>query len=244
MYNNKDEQSGRSRVVGAVITVLLHAAFLCLLFSVWVTRAPHSDMISLDLEIEADMTEPIREVPVAKETKSDNQEVMGDTKPAPVEPPAPAEESTVDNTGDVETPVPPVVIDKRSLYHSTDQGTVAASEDGTSNSRTLYKGSTESQDASSTGEAVSSFSLSGRDVVGKLGQPRNTTNKEGRVVVDITVDQMGKVIKAKARARGSSVQDADLWKAAEEAALGTLFNTDNRAPIMQVGTITYIFRLR
>ncbi len=246
MYNNKDERNGSGRVVGIVMTALLHAAFFYLLFTVYIARVPSDNMIRLDLEIEADFTDPVTEelmVPMEQDTKP-NTDPFGGPKPAPIEPQAPAEQSSVDNTGDVEVPVPPPVIDRRSLYHSSDQGTEAASEDGTSNNRTLYRGATDGQDASSTGEAVSSFSLDGRDVVGRLGEPRNTTNKEGRVVVEITVDQMGKVIKAKARARGSSVQDADLWKAAEDAASGTLFNTDTKAPIMQRGTITYIFRLR
>jgi len=62
--------------------------------------------------------------------------------------------------------------------------------------------------------------------------------------VDISVDQSGKVIKAKARSLGSTVQNAALWKAAEEAAMKATFKNVSSTELVQHGTITYVFKLR
>lgn len=87
-----------------------------------------------------------------------------------------------------------------------------------------------------------SFSLSGRTVVGKMPLPDYDVNLQGNVVVDITVDQDGKVVSARAISKGSTVTNAVLWKAAEEAAKKTKFTPAPNVPV-QYGTITYIFKL-
>jgi hypothetical protein len=63
-------------------------------------------------------------------------------------------------------------------------------------------------------------------------------------VVEVAVNQEGKVTKAQAIGRGSTTSDSKLLKAAEEAALKTRFNVKKDAPISQVGTITYVFSLK
>ena len=62
----------------------------------------------------------------------------------------------------------------------------------------------------------------------------------GTVVVDIEVDQSGKVITAKAR-DNKSIRDKQIFLYAQEAASRTLFNSDNDAPALQKGTIHYTF---
>jgi len=85
-----------------------------------------------------------------------------------------------------------------------------------------------------------SFNLGGRGSI-NLPKPAYTSEKSGRVVVDITVDQSGRVVKAKAGGRGTTVQDAELFRQAESAAKKAKFKPDPEAPEMQVGTITYNF---
>lgn len=83
-----------------------------------------------------------------------------------------------------------------------------------------------------------SYDLAGRNPI-SLPKPQYTSEKYGRVVVDITVDDNGNVIKAKAGARGTTVSDPELFKRAEEAALKAKFNKGGSDK--QVGTITYNF---
>lgn len=84
--------------------------------------------------------------------------------------------------------------------------------------------------------------LNGRSAL-LLPKPDYPKQKEGRVVVEVTVDNHGNVTKAIAGIKGSTTLDTDLLKAAEKAALSAKFDVSSNAPSFQVGTITYIFRL-
>lgn len=88
-----------------------------------------------------------------------------------------------------------------------------------------------------------SFSLSGRSAL-SLPKPSFPGNEAGTVIVEVTVDKLGKVTKALPGARGSNTMDADLLEAARKAAMSAVFNTDANAPAFQKGTITYHFRLQ
>ncbi len=88
-----------------------------------------------------------------------------------------------------------------------------------------------------------SFSLNGRSPVA-LPVPTFNTQKEGRVVVRVRVDRSGKVVFAEPGVKGSTTLDKDLLAAAKRAALASSFNNKSDAPVMQEGTITYVFRLK
>lgn len=96
---------------------------------------------------------------------------------------------------------------------------------------------------SGLGSEGSGFDLTGRSLNGSLPQPAYTVQEEGRVVIQIEVDRSGRVISATPILRGSTTQNAELQKVAREAALKARFNDNPTAPIKQVGTITYHFRL-
>ena len=81
-------------------------------------------------------------------------------------------------------------------------------------------------------------------VMGNLPVPAYGVEASGKVVVRIKVDQYGKVTDAVPGAQGTTVQDATLWEAAKKAALEARFNISQSAPIIQEGTITYVFTLR
>lgn len=85
-----------------------------------------------------------------------------------------------------------------------------------------------------------SFNLIGRGAV-NLPKPAYTSQKSGKVVVDITVDQQGNVLSAKAGGRGTTVQDASLFDQAERAARKAKFKSNPSAAEKQIGTITYTF---
>lgn len=98
-------------------------------------------------------------------------------------------------------------------------------------------------DINSQGEGGVSYSLSGRNPL-KLPKPEYNYQVEGKVVVEVTVNQNGKVTQAVPGIKGSTTLDDNLLKAAKEAALNAVFDVKTDAPAFQKGTITYLFRLQ
>lgn len=68
-------------------------------------------------------------------------------------------------------------------------------------------------------------------------------NESGIVVVKIEVNQSGKVIRATPGVKGTTNSASCLMGPAKKAALATRFNSDSKAPVKQVGTIIYQFKL-
>lgn len=93
------------------------------------------------------------------------------------------------------------------------------------------------------GNGTISYSLGNRGFQ-SLPVPKYEVQKEGKVVVEISVDRSGNVTKAVAGVKGSSTLDGDLLKVAKDAAMKAKFNRSNDAPLLQNGFITYIFRLK
>jgi TonB family protein len=83
------------------------------------------------------------------------------------------------------------------------------------------------------------FSLNGRSVVTPPVLSKDT-KEEGKVVVEITVDKNGKVIKAEPNGRGTNTNSAMLKAKARQAALNTVFNVSGEFE-EQKGTITITF---
>ena len=86
------------------------------------------------------------------------------------------------------------------------------------------------------------YQLLGRSVSYKV-KPIYKVQLEGKVVVDITVDQLGNVINAIAGVKGSTTLNSQLLKRAKEAALKTKFSAKESAPSRQQGKIIYNFQL-
>ena len=85
-----------------------------------------------------------------------------------------------------------------------------------------------------------SYSLSGRSAR-SLPKPTFPGNESGTVVVEVTVNNYGKVTKALPGIKGSNTVDPSLLEAAKKAAMAATFNSDTNAPAFQKGTITYHF---
>lgn len=96
--------------------------------------------------------------------------------------------------------------------------------------------------ASKGGSGIS-YSLSGRSPVGSLKKPNYPGNETGKVVVEIRVNQQGKVINATVRMRGTTISNPAFHRAAIEAAKKAVFDQKADAPLIQKGSITYNFRL-
>ena len=88
-----------------------------------------------------------------------------------------------------------------------------------------------------------SYSLGGRKA-SSLPKPIYNSNKDGIVVVEITVDPNGNVLTATPGMPGSTTNNTALLQAAKKAALKTKFTKESNAPSKQIGEITYRFVLR
>ncbi len=90
-----------------------------------------------------------------------------------------------------------------------------------------------------TGESNIKYYLTNRYHV-SLPVPVYLAQGGGTVIVDIKVDQQGRVVEAVAR-QNRSVRDKQIFLYAQEAASRTRFNADSGAPSIQEGTIHYSF---
>ncbi len=86
------------------------------------------------------------------------------------------------------------------------------------------------------------YNLNGRKALSKPA-PKYTCNEEGRVVVEVTVDQNGKTISATAGVKGTTNTASCLLEQAKIAALNTKWSADANAAAKQVGKIIYNFSL-
>lgn len=68
-------------------------------------------------------------------------------------------------------------------------------------------------------------------------------NESGTVVVEIKVNQQGKVVRATPGVKGTTNTSSCLLNPARRAALDTEFNSDAKAPSIQTGFIIYEFKL-
>jgi colicin import membrane protein len=144
---------------------------------------------------------------------------------------------------------------KNALANSKNSGTSSTSEGiagGTGNqgdprgsvdSKVRGEGGGLGTSGTGTGDKGVSFQLQGRGFQ-KLPPPKYDYQGEGTVVVEVSVDKSGKVIRAVPGAKGSTTLDEYLLKVARDAAMEARFNSKPDAPEIQKGTITYNFKLK
>ena len=137
---------------------------------------------------------------------------------------------------------------KNALASSKNAGTSSTSEGdaGGPGNQGVPSGSVDSKvrgEGSGLGNKGVSFDLGGRGTQ-KLPIPKYEYQKEGIVVVEVSVDRMGKVTSATPGIRGSTILDDYLLKVAKDAAMITVFEAKPDAPLTQKGTITYNFILK
>lgn len=153
-----------------------------------------------------------------------------------------------DAHGDVEVPAPPVEpeIDRKALFPgmSTKNEDAATPHAASETSEGFKAGQPDGNTPEGKTEGSANAHVKGRNVVGTLHKPEGKFQKDGIVVVSIKVDQYGNVKEAVPGAEGTTVADKNLWNAARVAAMKTTFNMDASAPVMQTGTITYIFKFK
>jgi colicin import membrane protein len=137
---------------------------------------------------------------------------------------------------------------KNALANSKNAGTNSTGEGvaGGPGNQGVISGSVDSKvrgEGSGLGDKGISFNLQGRGFQ-LLPSPKYDYQGEGRVVVEVSVDRLGKVIQAIPGTKGSTTLDEYLLKVAKEAALAARFESKPDAPVIQKGTITYNFILK
>ncbi len=188
-------------------------------------------------------TTPTKEVTkTKKETKTTTKETQ-DNK----------ETEQANTTEEVTLPV----VNKKALFpgKATDGGSGGEGVTGKEGNQGSLEGSPDSQnrtggatggngegEGNGKGKGIN-FNLGGRKSL-SLPKPDYLKQKQGIVVVEVTVDRQGKVTKAIPGAKGTTTLDEDLHKAAVKAALTAKFDVSENAPAYQKGTITYVFKFQ
>ena len=137
---------------------------------------------------------------------------------------------------------------KNALANSKNAGTNTVSEGvkGGAGNQGVTSGSLDSKvrgEGTGLGDKGISYNLQGRGFQ-SLPTPKYDYQGEGRVVVEVSVDRLGKVTQAVPGTKGSTTLVEYLLKVAKEAAMEARFEPKPDAPVIQKGTITYNFKLK
>lgn len=247
----------KAKLTGVILTVVLHVCAVALVsFSgiKYLYPPPQENTFLLDFteeeEIEQNLygnlvrgedVDPQEHVEIVQRSESPNESTAQNLTP----------ETKQDSFGDVETPAPQPKeepkLDPRAAFPG-----MAKKDTSLTAPHSAEQAGNEFKDGQARGNTTLGATagkpnahLPGRTVgKGGLVKPKYSTQESGVVVVSIWVDQYGQVTKAVAGADGTTVTDKTLWQAARNAALETHFNMDGDAPVLQEGTIIYIFNLQ
>ena len=269
-YNERDERTP-GRIVGGIAAFVYAVSVLCLLLLVKFTldnteddgngilinfRNVESAAPGADMAMNDQIAEP---APSQQPSGADDQEQLTqDFEDAPVveqvekkvKKEQPKTETKKKNTSETTTATPaekPREVNKKALFPGRTAGSKSSSDGtgtGKGNQGDLAGSPEGAHDGTGLGTSGNSANLSGRSLIGALPKPDYRAREQGRVIIEIVVDQQGNVTSAAYRSVGSTTQNSVLVNAALRAARQAKFNVDDNAPISQRGTITYNFRMQ
>ncbi len=173
--------------------------------------------------------------PVAEQILTDETSDIEQEMPAEETPPPPPAEEVVEQ---------PREVNQRALFPGTTTTEPSQQSQGDDQTPKGVVGTERGNDKSEAelgGGLSGDFNLAGRSLMGSLPVPQYNEQQEGRVVINITVDETGRVTSASLRATNSTTNNSTLIAAAREAALKARFSPSDS--FVQSGTITYIFKL-
>lgn len=218
------------------------------------------------LDVGTGNVQPLSATPPAPDSRPSvpvspaEQVVTQDTEESvymPSETTAPPAERTRPESPRTETATPPVEtaperpveepvrqeVDPRAIFPGADRRSTDRQQQG----ETGDPGSQGRPEGSITGEGFVGFGQGGIEytLTGRrhtsIPIPDYNIPAEGRVVVAITVNRQGQVVRAAPGARGTTTSNQALWDLARDAALRARFDVNMNAAVEQQGTITYIF---
>lgn len=189
------------------------------------------------------MPTPAQPNPVQEEVATQNTEEsvpipQTTTRPRPQQP-AQTQQQPAEQTP-VQEPQPQV--DPRAIFPGADQRSTTSQSQGTTGQQGAQGSPTGAPggEGDGVGQGGVSYDLTGRRP-NVLPKPTYNIQESGKVVVSITVDREGRVVRATAGARGTTTPSSALWRLAEDAARRARFDRNLNAPEEQTGTITYNF---
>ena len=251
-------QETRSLWIGIILTAGLHAAVLAVCGFTglhYLYPPPPETTFLLDFSEDTDeLTAP----DPAKLGRQPQAEEVDKTKPVELvqkaespyvnDRPNTTPATKPDTHGDVEVPTPEKQepkLDPRASFPgmSNQESTATTPHSATEATEGFKAGEPDGNTKKGLTSGVPNAKLEGRSHIGSLQKPGYQSQMEGTVVVAIKVDPYGNVLEAVPGAQGTTVTDSALWTAARNAALKAHFSQKADAPAVQLGTITYVFKL-
>ena len=249
----REKEAKVSTTTGIVLTVAVHLVVLlsCAFTGLKYIYPPPEEQTFL-MDFEEDEPQQIRRQRLGRQPQAED---VDKTKPVELiqrsESPIKSDrtnktaEAKPDDFGDVEVPAPKEEINKNALFPGMSKKDSSLAPHGATNPSAEFKaGHPKGNTQVGKTDGAPNAHVKGRSVLGALPRPDYAVQDEGKVVVDIWVDNYGNVTKAVAGGQGTTVNNQTLWAAARSAAMKAHFNQSADAPALQQGTITYIFKLK
>ena len=259
-YLRTRQSDGRkAEVTGLLLTLGVHAAVavLCVMTGLkYLDPPPPETTFVVDFTEEIEEPESVIEERTGRQPQADQVDrekevelVQRSESPYVSEKPNVTPATKPDAHGDVDVPTPPVEepkLDPRASFPgmSRKDTSLTSPHSAKEGSDTFKPGQSSGNTKEGKTEGSPNAHLQGRSVMGTLPKPAYNAQIEGIVVVQIKVDSYGNVTEAIPGAEGTTVTDKSLWNAARGAALKAHFNPSADAPPIQIGTITYKFKLK
>ena len=249
----REKEAKVSTTTGIVLTVAVHLVVLlsCAFTGLKYIYPPPEEQTFL-IDFEEEEPQQIRRQRLGRQPQAEDGDrakpvelIQRSESPIKSERTNKTAEAKPDDFGDVEVPAPKEEINKNALFPGMSKKDSSLAPHGATNPSAEFKaGHPKGNTQVGKSEGTPNAHVKGRSVLGALPRPDYKVQDEGKVVVDIWVDNYGNVTKAVAGGQGTTVNNQTLWAAARSAAMKAHFNQSADAPALQQGTITYIFKLK
>lgn len=250
----------KNKIYGIVGTVVFHAIVLVLLFTLCFRTPlplPGEAGVEVNLGMYAqglghESSQPKESVPVKETPKVEEpqpQETEDDIMSEEEDIPSledNIEEETVEEELVEEVEEEKPIVNQRAIFQVPKNNKPASSEGDTEGKgeKGMANGLKDIERYEGNGGSGDgpSYDLGGRGAK-SISSPSKEFSEEGKIVVEIKVNQDGRVVDA-IIGRGTTIVDSSMRESALQAAKKSVFNKDDKAPELQNGTITYTFIIR
>lgn len=238
----------RNRRTGIIITVAVHL-LLVLILSFMLLEPPFPPPTQLGVEVnlgnsnqgmgDVQPETPNQQTLTPKQTYENIEKIATQQTEESVN----IKKKVNDRKVEKQEPTEPVIDDRFKFKSNTNKTGGHQGQTGNPGDQGMQNGDPNANNYVGDGGAGGvSFELKGRNVK-SLNRPAKVPNQEGRVVVKIWVDKMGKVINANQDITRSTTTNSVLVQQSLNAAYASEFDNNPNALEVQTGFITYIYTL-